>query len=90
MSYLVKMRPWVLKMPVWFVALALETLKPGDRVMAIKAGVYTTHAIVPKKLCVQILCNLSFDDAAAMATVFSTTVESFFNAVHLEKGQVST
>ncbi|KAL7916704.1 polyketide synthase [Trichoderma velutinum] len=65
----------------------VQTLKPGDRVMALKAGIFTTHAIVPEKLCVQIPDSLSFDDAATMATVFSTTVESFFNVAHLEKGQ---
>ncbi|KAL6790930.1 KR domain-containing protein [Trichoderma sp. SZMC 28012] len=65
----------------------VRTLRPGDPVMTIKAGIFTAHAIILKKLYVQIPDNISFGDAAAMSTVFLTVAESMFNVAHLEKVQ---
>ncbi|KAK4064141.1 uncharacterized protein Triagg1_9120 [Trichoderma aggressivum f. europaeum] len=63
--------------------------KPGDHVVVLKAGIFTTQDAVSEKLCLQIPDNHTFDGAATMVTVFSSAVESFFNVVRLEKGQVS-
>ncbi|KAL6835713.1 KR domain-containing protein [Trichoderma sp. SZMC 28015] len=65
----------------------VQTLRPDDPVMTVKASIFTAHAIILKKLCVQIPDNISFEDATAMTTVFSMVVESMFNVAHLEKDQ---
>ncbi|KKP07014.1 hypothetical protein THAR02_00893 [Trichoderma harzianum] len=67
----------------------IRRARPDDPVMTVKAGIFTAHAIILKKLYVQIPDNISFGDATAMSTVFSTVAESMFNIAHLEKGQVS-
>lgn len=67
----------------------VRTLRPDDPIMTIKAGIFTAHAIILKKLCVQISDNVSFEDATAMTPVSSTAAESMFNVAHLEKGRVS-
>ncbi|KAM6478025.1 KR domain-containing protein [Trichoderma sp. SZMC 28011] len=63
----------------------VRTLRPDDPVMTVKAGIFTAHVIILKKLCVQSPDNISFQDATAMTTVFSTVAESMFNVAHLEK-----
>lgn len=67
----------------------VRTLRPDDPVMTVEAGIFTAHAIILTKVCVQIPDNISFEDTTAMTTVFSTIAESMFNVAHLEKGQVS-
>ncbi|PTB60053.1 hypothetical protein M431DRAFT_161 [Trichoderma harzianum CBS 226.95] len=63
----------------------VRTLRPDDPAMTVKAGIFTAHASILKKLCIQIPDNISFEDATAMTTVFSTAAESVFNVAHLEK-----
>ncbi|KAL6819973.1 KR domain-containing protein [Trichoderma camerunense] len=67
----------------------VRTLRPDDPVMTVKAGIFTVHVIILKKLCVQIPDNISFQYATAMITVFSTVAKSMFNVAYLKKGQAS-
>lgn len=66
----------------------VKNLQVGDRVMLVGQA-FSTKANVSEKVCAKIPNNLSFDDAATMAVVYSTSIYSLFNVGGLKKGQVS-
>ncbi|OQE44310.1 hypothetical protein PENCOP_c002G00914 [Penicillium coprophilum] len=65
----------------------VQGLKVGDRVMAVGSGLFGAQSVVPENLCVKIPDSLSFNDAASMPSVFSTTIYSIFDIGNLKKGQ---
>jgi NADPH:quinone reductase-like Zn-dependent oxidoreductase len=67
----------------------VKDLKAGDRIMFLKPGAFTTHAIVPGEFCMQIPDTLAYEDAATMPAVYTTTIEALINVGNLKKGQVS-
>ncbi|KAJ5297689.1 Acyl transferase/acyl hydrolase/lysophospholipase [Penicillium antarcticum] len=62
-------------------------LKVGDRVMVLSPNGCGTRLIVSEKNCEKIPKCLSFEDAATMPTVFTTSIYSVFEIGNLKKGQ---
>ncbi|KAJ9133675.1 Thiolase-like protein [Pleurostoma richardsiae] len=61
---------------------------PGDRVAAMALdGCFSTHAVVNGVLCVKIPDSLSFDEAATMPSVYTTSLLALFHVGQLERGQ---
>lgn len=66
----------------------VQDLKVGDRVMVVGNCLFGTQLVVSQNLCVKIPDGLSFDDAASMPCVFTTSFYSIFEIGNLKKGQV--
>ncbi|KAH0435679.1 polyketide synthase [Colletotrichum camelliae] len=65
----------------------VKDLQPGDRIMFLADGAFSSHVVTPERLCEKIPADLSFEDAATMPAVFATAVCSLFNIGGLRKGQ---
>lgn len=64
-------------------------LSIGDRVVIESKHLYSTFAKANASHCFKIPDELSFEDAATMASVYVTVIYSLFNLARLEAGQVS-
>ena len=68
----------------------VHRLVEGDRVFALApSGCFSTRAVLPASLCVNIPDSLSFEEAATMPICFATAIQSLINVGQAEKGQVS-
>lgn len=59
----------------------VKGLSPGNRVMFLGIGAFSTHIVVRENHCEKIPDSLTFEDAAAMPTIFVTAVAALFNMV---------
>lgn len=64
----------------------VKGLWPGDRVMAIGHGCFTTSFISDASLAVKIPNNLSFEDAATVPCVYATAIHALINLGGLREG----
>lgn len=64
----------------------VKGLWPGDRVMAIGHGCFTTNFISDASLAVKIPNNLSFEDAATVPCVYATAIHALINLGGLHEG----
>ncbi|PTB51813.1 hypothetical protein M431DRAFT_19014 [Trichoderma harzianum CBS 226.95] len=64
----------------------VEGLSPGDRVMTIGHGCFTTSFISEASLVVKIPGNLSFEDAATVPCVYATAIHALINLGGLCEG----
>ncbi|KAK2052271.1 hypothetical protein LY76DRAFT_671662 [Colletotrichum caudatum] len=62
-------------------------LLPGDRVMVLGIGTFTTSFECPEMACARIPDDLAFSEAASMPTVYGTAIYSLINKARLDKGQ---
>ncbi|KAF3763946.1 hypothetical protein M406DRAFT_85351 [Cryphonectria parasitica EP155] len=65
----------------------VQNLKAGDRCIAIPSGAMSTHLTTTEHLCVKIPDELSFEEAATMATVYCTAIYSLVDRARVEAGQ---
>ncbi|KAK6954931.1 hypothetical protein Daesc_002560 [Daldinia eschscholtzii] len=65
----------------------VKDLRPGDRVFLTGEGCFSTHLVVPQRLCAKIPDSLSFEDAATMPCVFATVVYGLLDVGQLQKKQ---
>ncbi|KAJ6183837.1 hypothetical protein N7519_005138 [Penicillium mononematosum] len=65
----------------------VQGLKVGDRVMFVGSCLFGTQLVLSENLCEKIPGGLSFNDAASMPCVFSTSIYSIFDVGNLKKGQ---
>lgn len=65
----------------------VQGLSPGDRVMVIASGAFTTTLTTLEPVCVKIPDSLNFVDAASMPTVYSTAIYCLLDKAQLVKGQ---
>ncbi|CAG8903343.1 unnamed protein product [Penicillium egyptiacum] len=65
----------------------VQGLKVGDRVMVVGSCLFGTRLVLSEALCEKIPGGLSFNDAATMPCVFSTSLYSIFDVGNLRKGQ---
>ena len=65
----------------------VTTVSPGDRVMAIALGCFSSTLIAHESVCVKIPDALSFVDAATMPLVYCTTIRGLVDQARLERGQ---
>ena len=63
-------------------------LSPGDRVMALGSGCFSTSATMVRECCARIPDELSLKDASAMPLAFSTIIHALIDVDQLEKTQV--
>ncbi|KAL5084329.1 hypothetical protein Trisim1_012129 [Trichoderma cf. simile WF8] len=64
----------------------VKDLSPGDRVMTIGHGCFTTNFISEASLVVKIPDSLSFEDAATVPCVYSTAIHALINVGGLCEG----
>ncbi|TID02204.1 Highly reducing polyketide synthase cla2 [Colletotrichum higginsianum] len=62
-------------------------LRPGDRVMVMGIGTFSTSFECLEMACAKIPDHLAFSEAATMSTVYGTAIYSLINKAGLEKGQ---
>ncbi|PTB36575.1 hypothetical protein M441DRAFT_62043 [Trichoderma asperellum CBS 433.97] len=65
---------------------SVKDLFPGDRVMAIGHGCFTTNYISDARLVVKIPKNLSFEEAATVPCVYATAIHALINIGGLREG----
>ncbi|KAJ5965134.1 uncharacterized protein N7479_005010 [Penicillium vulpinum] len=65
----------------------VQDLKAGDRVMVAGKCLFGTQLVVSENLCEKIPGGLSFNDAATMPCVFTTSIYSIIDVGNLKKGQ---
>ncbi|PHH63653.1 hypothetical protein CDD81_5634 [Ophiocordyceps australis] len=65
----------------------VDHVRPGDRVMILGQGTFTNRLTFPGRQVQAIPPQLSFEDAAAMASVFMTVIYAVINVGQLAKGQ---
>ncbi|KAL7786787.1 putative polyketide synthase [Trichoderma ceciliae] len=65
---------------------SVKGLSPGDRVMAIGHGCFTTNFISDASLVVKMPDNLSFEDAATVPCVYATAIHALINLGGLCEG----
>ncbi|CCF47052.1 hypothetical protein CH063_15594, partial [Colletotrichum higginsianum] len=61
--------------------------RPGDRVMVMGIGTFSTSFECLEMACAKIPDHLAFSEAATMSTVCGTAIYSLINKAGLEKGQ---
>lgn len=66
----------------------VRDLKPGDRVMVLEAGAFTTMLRTRARVCVKMLDDMSFEAAATIPSVFGTVIWSLIDTKHLQKDEV--
>jgi NADPH:quinone reductase-like Zn-dependent oxidoreductase len=64
-------------------------LSPGNRVIALGSGCFSTSVTVARELCARIPDELSLKDASTMPLAFSTAIYSLLDVGQLRKAQVS-
>ncbi|PNP38378.1 hypothetical protein TGAMA5MH_09736 [Trichoderma gamsii] len=64
----------------------VKGLLPGDRVMAIGHGCFTTNFLSDASLVVKIPHNLSFEEAATVPCVYATAIHALINLGGLHEG----
>ncbi|KAF7113795.1 hypothetical protein CNMCM5793_004850 [Aspergillus hiratsukae] len=69
------------------VGAGVADIHPGDRIVTAGRGLMATRRILPAGSCLVIPDNLSLEDAAAGACVFTTVIYSFLHCANLQKGQ---
>ncbi|KAK5996429.1 Highly reducing polyketide synthase gloL [Cladobotryum mycophilum] len=62
-------------------------LRPGDRVMTMYRGLFSTRRVIPSQLAVRIPDSLSFEDAATIPIIYSTVIHCLITLGQLRKGQ---
>lgn len=67
----------------------VTNLAVGDKVITLVPGAYATGLILDSSACVKFPDNLSFEEAATMGCVYSTTIYSLLHLGRLRKGQVN-
>ncbi|KAI4158412.1 MAG: hypothetical protein LQ342_007453 [Letrouitia transgressa] len=65
----------------------VRDLKPGDRVMVLEAGAFTTMLRTRARVCVKMLDDMSFEAAATIPSVFGTVIWSLIDTKHLQKDE---
>lgn len=65
---------------------SVKDLLPGDRVMAIGHGCFTTNFVSDASLVVKIPNNLSFEEAATVPCVYATAIHALINLGGLCEG----
>ncbi|RYP54562.1 hypothetical protein DL768_000622 [Monosporascus sp. mg162] len=65
----------------------VTSVSPGDRVMAIATGSFSSTLVTYGSVCARIPDTLSFTDAATMPLVYCTTIRALIDRAQLEKGQ---
>ncbi|KAM0470501.1 hypothetical protein ACHAPX_009867 [Trichoderma viride] len=65
---------------------SVKGLLPGDRVMAIGHGCFTTNFISDASLVVKIPNNISFEEAATVPCVYATAIHALINLGGLREG----
>ncbi|KAL6903104.1 polyketide synthase [Trichoderma evansii] len=65
---------------------SVKGLLPGDRVMAIGHGCFTTNFISDASLAVKIPDNLSFEEAATVPCVYATAIHALINLGGIHQG----
>lgn len=66
-----------------------KDLIPGDRIMFLGKGAFSTHTVIRERYSERIPDGLSFEDAAAMPIIFATAAAALISIGRLQKGQVS-
>lgn len=67
---------------------AVDSWKPGDRVMGlVGGGGYAEYVVVPEREAVRVPDRLSFEEAAAVPEVFITAHDALFTQLRLELGE---
>lgn len=65
----------------------VSSLVPGDRVVVLRPGCFTTQVVATEKQCVPIPDELSLEDAAGMWIVFCTSVVALMDIGRIRQGQ---
>ncbi|KAK5987506.1 Highly reducing polyketide synthase gloL [Cladobotryum mycophilum] len=66
---------------------AVDNLMPGDHVLMLGNGLFTTRKVIPASHVVPIPKGLSLEDAAAMPVVYVTAIQALINLGNLQRGQ---
>ena len=67
----------------------VQDFEPGDRVLTIASGAFSTVLTTSASLCARIADDMSFEDAATMPCVYSTVIYSLLEIGRLDADQVS-
>jgi len=68
----------------------VKDLRPGDRVLTLASGAFSTVLTTSALLCARIPNDLSFEDAATIPCVYSTVIYSLLEIGQLEADQVNS
>ena len=63
-------------------------LRPGDRVIALGTGLYTSRLVTSSKLCFPVVEDMSIEDAATIPVAYATAIYSLLTVGQLERAQV--
>ncbi|SPB43239.1 unnamed protein product [Aspergillus niger] len=65
----------------------VKQVKPGDKVMLLRPGLFCSRLCVPVSTCVRLPAWCSLEDAASMAVAYGTALYCLTDIARLEKGQ---
>ena len=66
----------------------VKDLKPGDRVLTLASGAFSTILTTSASLCARIPDDMSFEQAATMPCVYCTVIHSLLELGQLDADQV--
>ena len=70
------------------VGIHVKDFQPGDRVVVLASGAFSTVLTTPSSLCAPIPEDMSFEQAATMPCVYSTVIYSLIELGQLDADQV--
>ncbi|UNI16448.1 Type I Iterative PKS [Purpureocillium takamizusanense] len=65
----------------------VDKLRPGDRVIYMSSGCFTTHITLSQTLCVKLDDGLTFEQGAALPCVYATAAMALVDKANLQPGQ---
>jgi NADPH:quinone reductase-like Zn-dependent oxidoreductase len=68
----------------------VKNLTVGDRVVTLASWTFSTRVAASEKVCVKIPDDLSLENAATMASVYSTVIHGLIDLGQLHRGSVSS
>jgi NADPH:quinone reductase-like Zn-dependent oxidoreductase len=67
----------------------VQTLSVGDRILYMGSGCFSTYLTISESLCSKIDSSMSFEQAAVVPGVYTTTIMALIDKANLQAGQVS-
>ena len=67
----------------------VKDLSVGDRVATLASWTFSTRVVASEEVCIKIPSDLSFENAATMASVYSTVIHGLIDLGQLHRGSVS-